>query len=218
MKLVFLGAFALMGAMSQAQVADVTSDFGTGATNPNGNWSYGYFATSLSDPLTLYTIQSVTSNDIVWSAPQSAGQLGTPAAWLHTGPPANGINTGEFGLHPGPTEISVARFTVPTGWGGVADVTGSFGQGDIGAVRGHVLLNGVSLFDQSMSTTTPFSMLGITLNAGDTLDFAVDNFDGYTFDSTPLNAHIQFNPVPEPASIAFLGMGAVALLRRRRRA
>ena len=217
MKSLFVFAFAAIGAITQAQVADVTADFGAGATNPNGNWTYGYFATAFSDPFTPYTVNLADANDIVWRAPQSAGQLGTPAAWLHLGAPVNGVGTGQFALHPGPSEISVARFTVPVAWGsGSAAITGSFGQGDIGSVGGHILRNGVSLFSQPMNVTTPFSLSGIGLNAGDTIDFAVDNLDGFSFDSTPLDAHIEFASVPEPTSLAVLGLGMIALIRRRK--
>ena len=219
MKYLLVFGMLAVGGIASAQSADVALDYGSASTNPNGNWTYGYYPSSLASGFTALTIRHVPG-DIYWQAPQSASQSGTPAAWLHSGATSFGIADGQFALHPGPVEIAVARFTVPAGWGaGTANINGSFGVGDSGSVNGHVLVNGTELFSANVGGlgAAAFSLSNIALNVGDTVDFAVDNDGNYLFDSTPLDARLTYSPVPEPASFAAVSLGIIGLVARRRR-
>jgi len=58
---------------------------------------------------------------------------------------------------------------------------------------------------------------GLSIPDGDTLEFTVDIFGG-AFPEGLVEAHVYGLPtVPEPCTIAVLGIGGLALLRRRRR-
>ncbi|RYG71093.1 PEP-CTERM sorting domain-containing protein, partial [bacterium] len=138
-----------------------------------------------------------------------------------TGGTSFGVPNDFVGIHPGPNnQLSMARWTAPSAIGTV-NITGAFLSGDSGAVDVYVVKNAstatpVILFsaantfaDQAFATST-------SVTAGDTIDFIVGAAGNYNNDSTPLLAHIA--AVPEPGSIAALGLGAAALLRRRKRA
>jgi hypothetical protein len=188
---------------------DVTADWHW-TTNPDGAWSYGYEDT-LGSSLHLYDVKDgnqVWHSSVLFSA-------GTPAAWLNLNGPSNGVNTGDFALHPGPNqEPSLARWTAPSALGAI-HITGTFGAGDVGAVDVHVYKNNAPLFNVMNTTAAQPFDLTTSVATGDTIDFIVGTTDGYFNDSTPLTAHIS--TVPEPASLSALCLGAVALLRRRRR-
>lgn len=121
-------------------------------------------------------------------------------------------------MHPGPTgfgaggarEFAVTRWTATSA--GTFDIAGSFLALDSGSTDVHVVRNGVSLFStvRASFANTSFSLSGVSLAAGDTIDFVVGNNGNFTNDSTGLVATI----VPSPAAAAPL---ALSLLARRRR-
>jgi hypothetical protein len=90
--------------------------------------------------------------------------------------------------------MSIVRWTAPVG--GSANIFGSFGAGDQGAVSVWVLHNGESLFNvNGTGAAQPFNLTR-TLAIGDTLDFVVHNFNGISFDTTPLAATISVPIIP----------------------
>jgi hypothetical protein len=96
---------------------------------------------------------------------------------------------------------------------------GDFGTGE-GAVTADVLdSNGNSLLGGAQtSTTAPHADWGTV-----TYSFSVANAGTYGIDFLSTSGmagnidDVRLNPVPEPASLAALGIGAIAVIRRRKR-
>lgn len=209
--LLISGAVAVT-ALAAAQTYDFTSAFNL-SSNPNGVWTYGY-TTSVAGTFNVYTNSTTSGGVSIWYTPGLSGD-NTPSAFLNqSGSTINGVANGEAGLHSGPSgQLSVARFTAPTA--NSFTISGKFGAGDVGTVDVYILKNGATLFSALNSSTDQTFNLSQTIAVGDTIDFVVGPAGGNPFDSTPLTATIS--SVPEPATIAFLGLGVAALLRRKRR-
>lgn len=215
-----LSAPLLIAVAAASRAADFTLDYNT-TTNPGATgWTYG-LETALGDSSTFLTYDAhiVDANGYnLWYASSNHSSDVTPEVGLNvSGHSINGDLPGQAQLHPGPNgQLSVARYTIPTS--GAAVVAGTFFAGDQGTLNEYVLVNGVTQFS-AMSTggDEPFAFT-FNASANDTVDFVVQaDAHGYSFDTTPLSATIT-QAVPEPAPLAALGMGALALLRRRKRA
>ena len=136
------------------------------------------------------------------------------------------IPTDELFLHPVglnsglPAGDTIVRFTAPTA--GTYQVSGLFQLIDVSPSGVAVSIEGGTLpFAAPLAgpylTTANFSFSTVLL-AGGTLDFVVDPAGSYFNDSTGLSATITSSDIPEPASMALLGLGltAMAAVRRRR--
>lgn len=219
LKAVSLAALLAMAATAHAAGYDATADFQT-LSNPGSVWSYGYSPSAGAGyGMTLFDAAGTS----VWSM-SNYSTLGTPAAFMNLGAPANGVATGQLALHPGPAaggDLAILRFTAPTA--GVYAVTGQFFAGDTGSMQGLIILNDDAAHPlQSFSNTTDasvFAPLTVTLAAGAHLDFAVGNNGNFLFGSTPLSVQIDAAPVPEPSSCLLMlgGLAAVVSVARRRR-
>ena len=222
------GGFAAPSA--HAQAFNAAQDF-SATNNPNGVWSYGY-ETTLGATLNLYTNHfDPASNTKGWNDPIA---LGVPAIWENFGTSPEAFADviavpGQLDFHPGPDdEFSVVRFTAPTAGlydlnVGFAPVTTNGTTTDV-----HILQNGASLFSglvtgtYSAPTSAPSFTGVLTLQPGDTVDFAVGYGTNGNFydDSTGFTGGV--NPVPEASSEVSLGLllllslGGVAVSRRRK--
>ena len=205
-----------LGAVS-AQAASFYGDFSTTTnTAVDANpWLYGTKTAMTDATVTPFADYTAVGSDGIsrWSTLATETAL-VPAAFKNaTTNGSHGIAPGEAALHGGiDGKIAVAQYTVPTT--GTYSLSGLFGAGDSGKVDLFVRYGGsnvLALFDQA--GTVPFSF-SRAFNAGDTIEFGVGiGTDGFGSDSTPLVANVQ--AVPEPASFAALGLGALGLLRRR---
>ena len=110
-----------------------------------------------------------------------------------------------------PFSAAVLRYTVPIT--GIYDITGSFDSIDTGIAAVDILRNGTSILSSGAgSDATPFSELGVSLSAGDSLDFVVGDSNGNVFsDSTGLYANVVLRSVissglpHDPIGVATLG-------------
>jgi hypothetical protein len=217
MKRALWTALGLVGAASAfGQTWNAGADFST-TSNPNGNWSYGYKDSAPSGTFSL----STTAGNFVgygdgWSPTgvsrpfvgKLTNQFGTAPAgsiFFHTGIPGQ------------ESQIAVLRWTSVTPM--ILDMTGKFYSGDSGRTDDYVrVTSGQNLFT-SLDTATDQSFTAhAILGAGESIDFMVGTgTDGANSDLTPFEVTISGTPVPEPASMAVLGLGALALLRKRRK-
>ena len=218
--LVALSVAGMLGASAaHATSYDATADFQT-LSNPGGVWSYGYSPLDgASYGMTLFDLPGTDK----WSM-STYSNLGTPAAFMNTGPTANGVATGQLALHPGPAangDLAILRFTAPAA--GSYAVTGQFFAGDSGSMRGLIIVNDDAAHPlQSFANTTDaslFAPLSLTLAAGAHVDFAVGNNGSFLFGSTPLSVQIEAAPVPEAGTALLMlsGLALIAYLGGRRR-
>lgn len=231
--LLFLLILCGPSSRAAAQVVyNVATDFAL-SSNPNGVWSYGTTGSSLTGPLTLFTssttaftatpgVHAWTGTEPMFGEFYPAVAKNTTGTNLVSGGGFVPLSPGQFFMTPGPSgAYSVSRFISPSA--GLFTLAALFQGRD---TRGtstdvHILHNGVSIFDgivtgfdtpsnQSFSTQ-------LTLSVGDRLDFAVGFGPNMTFfqDSTALAATIA--GVPEPGSLALMGLPTAAWWMRRRR-
>lgn len=224
-----LGIAALLGAASAQAVVDPQSHYDNAndfsiASNPNGAWSYGY-ALTLGGALNYFTTSGTVNGLEAWYTPELYS-LGTPVVYRNatdtavTGGSAT-IYGYEAGFHPGPTSLAVYRFTAPNAGSFLVEATFFLQDTNATGVNVHVMKNGgTNLYSSPMTLAQSYrSWSGtVTLGAGGTIDFAVDNGGSFFYDSTGLG--VQISAVPEPQSYALIGVGVglVAMALRRRKA
>jgi hypothetical protein len=209
---------------SSATTYDAVANFS--ATNgPPSNWSYGFGVTGLSftpystfSPSGVCQVGGVTTGLACWNT----GNNSVPEVGINTtGTTLTGgtvvVPTGVLLLHPDTVLDTIVQFTVPVG--GAYNISGLFEILDTSptGIIGLVTLNGTNLFAGPLagpgaSGTSPGGsetfLRSRILQAGDILDFGVNNGGLYLFDSTGLSATIS--PTPEPVTMFLGGTGLLA--------
>jgi hypothetical protein len=226
--IVFTAAAAIAAPQAaKAQTYDVGADFSL--SNPSGVWSYGSKATPLG-AFTAYALSGTSGTLQYWTS-NVGGDL-TPGVFHNVGAAftSGTVNyaVGETAFHPGPNgEISVFRFTAPTA-GSYTLASRFYGLDFQGPTNTNVAI----VLPGAAVTIGVGNVLGyrdpseITYNgifalaAGDVLEFQVDRNGNYAFDTTAIDASLSLAAVPEPATVALVAGGLLALggvARRKRR-
>ena len=181
--------------------------------NPNGAWSYGHNPglTQAGFALNTYWEDWSPAADALasWMGPGQIWPLQWHSYSYNDAP--SGAGPGENVLQSGvnnPGFNSVTRWTAPN--------AGEFNI-DINAINGYdsegteILLNDTIL--QSAAPGGHAYNADHLLAAGDTIDFVLL---GQTATSNAIRLAATITEIPEPATMILLGMGGLALLRRRR--
>jgi len=172
-----------------AAVWNLTSDFSIQNGNPNGAWTYGMVVNS---QFQSYALNADDGNNRLWLPVGGVPQIG-----FKYGMPANGVQSGQVYLHPGPNgQACVVQWTAPAGIISPVQVQGQFLPGDSGVMQVGIFVNGIpqETTPYWQSTDSGTFNFALPVAAGDTIRFAV--YGGYAFGSTPLQVTITTtNPV-----------------------
>lgn len=176
--------------------------------NPNGAWSYGYATDPemgsmvLPSDFNLFDTTGTLMSESQLNCWYLAGNAAFPILF-HSYETANmyGCPQGKTALHPGPlaglpgTYAGVARWIAPANEPAVK-IEGSFYAGDGGSVSCFIVYNGEavngSVVMEVLGTTAavPFEKYLAGIQAGDTLDFVVGQYDAFASETTPLDIKI----------------------------
>ena len=222
-------AFALQLHGLVAQTYDLSTDFSL-SSNPASPWSYGAKETLLA-PFTLFPNRqtSFAQNGVqleywvlTWYT-EPNNMINKPGITAISDGGQGAVPPGGVLLYPGIYNsylFGVARFTVPqTGTYLLQTSAHSYLNGSLsGDSELHVLDNGTELFGQFIAANSSASYSdALNLIAGHTIDFAIGR--GADGDANYCGPVIQatLTLIPEPSVCSLIGLGAVALLRLRRR-
>ncbi len=214
--------FAGIGQVEGAITYNARQDFSE-VDNPNGVWSYGYSYTLggsmevYPDYLTDYTGESTWRDDNLndtHDIPNISERDVT--FWGFT------LGPDDLIIHPGPdSEYSIIRWTAPDD--GTVDVEAGFAGIHFGNTEVFVYHNADMLYDAALygyAVATPFND-NLSVNAGDTIDFAVGMVVNAGAASTSCSAIIEFAPetpaVPEPSTFIVWSLLSICALAFRRR-
>lgn len=197
------------------KIADSFEDF-NGNQGENG-WTYGYYDGNVDAAYTPADFEVMTNWDASlgrwWVDNTPGGPLTLIDSvfmhpWAHA---VEGEGTDHWAVRrwtsnmSGPVEIAIDMLRGP-----------SHNLGD--GVRLHVFVDGVK---QLIADLNPDNSAGLSLmlfqniSIGSVIDFAIDPIDSAHFDGTRFNAVIT-SSVPSPSSMALVGLGVLAMGKRRR--
>lgn len=226
MRFSFLALLALSVSAAQADSFDLENDFNV-STGQGGPFSAGWRPTILGTSFSRFTnLQQLPGFLTLNAGPSHIPSLGI-ARPNGSNPYYIHATSSEVGIHPGDQgEICVVRFTAPeTSTYRLAydfELRDSFNEdgrhaADVGA---YLLAAGV-LIDSRQLTAYPQMWSGSTtlqMLQGETFEMAIDRGLSGNFGNDWTRVELKVNAVPEPASCLAVGLPALVILRRRKRA
>jgi hypothetical protein len=224
-------------AVATAATYDALADW-----NPNTNttaniWQYGtettpggaftlfpYHNSNTSTPTYDFWNLANNSNDVgpLIGFNSSGGTINLPPSpdlvW-----PSDVLQIAPGGSNNGTPENTVLRWVAPST--GPFDIAGQFTDlqqsGKNSTLNMYVQSNSATIFTASYDGSSPyqaavpFNFPDLSVVQGETIDFITESTGNDGDDALGISATIT-QSVPEPASIAFLGVGGLMMLRRRR--
>lgn len=215
-----VGAVAMMAGAASAglasfKIADSFEDY-NGNQGENG-WNYGFYDGNVEAAYTPADFELMTN----WDQTNERW-------WVDTTPGGSLTLIDSVYMHPwsfateseGSDQWAVRRWTSSINGPVEIDINMVRGNAETlgDGVRLHVFVDGVkqAVLGLNATNTSGVSlMLFQNISAGTVIDFAIDPVNNAFFDAIEFNAVIS-STVPSPASLALLGMGVLAMGKRRR--
>ena len=195
--------------------------------NPDGVWSYGKLSGSSFTQLGYYdgsgaikywyNVQPTGSNFPAYYPDMAV----SPTGGAFSVGAVLDVPAGSLFLAPGPNDWIDLRFIAPAT--GIYDFIGQFEFLQTGySDNAYVFRNGTALINHvlliTIGQTAPINLTGVSLTAGDLMDFAIQpgSFFGDS-NALQLNVTQEQTGVPEPSTFGFAALSAACFLIRLRR-
>jgi len=191
------------------------NDFSTQNGNPNGAWSYGCGAAGGG----AFSLLDQSDWTDYYAGFEWFNMGGHTAARVDQQGENPDLSVGDGTLMAGLADFATVRWTAPTA--GTYSVKGKFFVYD-NTTENH----GVRLYHNSTNLLVQTGLnyrdqvafdFDVTAFAGDTIDFVVGETNEHWTHSRLYVLDGTIAAVPEPTSMAVLGLGALALIRKRRK-
>ena len=222
---------ALTGSSEAGLVYSLADDFSLAANSTSSTWSYGlmpsgygqygissYFTSNTRDANNLWATGFASPPTMRSDATGYWGVGRNDSGVTQTSTDVPGWAPGEIFLHPSNEQGMVVSWLAPSSM--TVDISYSWGAAM--ALGGVAMRVGLNETDLSGGWLTPaqagaYTIVNVSVNAGDRLNFDYNCWDGPNRDIT--RTAITVTQIPEPSALLLMGFGLLGagLLRRRSR-